>query len=62
MLEYCPYCAAERWAMVNALARFGTFHNLGATASSSIDVNPSTPTFTFRGAGYSSPFVVFQTG
>ena len=22
--EYCPYCAAERWAMVVALSRFGT--------------------------------------
>ena len=26
--EYCPYCAAERWAMVQALSRFGTFSNL----------------------------------
>ena len=23
--EYCPYCAAERWAMIVALSRFGTF-------------------------------------
>ena len=27
--EYCPYCAAERWAMVSALSRFGTFRGLG---------------------------------
>ncbi len=26
--EYCPYCAAERWGMVVALSRFGTFSNL----------------------------------
>ena len=26
--EYCPYCAAERCAMVQALSRFGTFSNL----------------------------------
>ena len=23
--EWCPYCAAERWAMAVALRRFGTF-------------------------------------
>ena len=23
--EFCPYCGAERWAMINALSRFGTF-------------------------------------
>jgi len=23
--SYCPYCAAQRWAMVVALSRFGTF-------------------------------------
>ena len=22
--EYCPFCAAERWAMVMALSKFGT--------------------------------------
>ena len=26
--EYCPYCAAERWAMIVALSRFGTFSGL----------------------------------
>jgi hypothetical protein len=40
--EYCPYCAAERWAMVVALSRFGTFSNLGQTHSSSTDVYPNT--------------------
>ena len=32
--EYCPYCAAERWAIATALARFGTWSNLQTTASS----------------------------
>ena len=32
--EYCPYCAAERWSMVNALSRFGTFTGLTTTHSS----------------------------
>ena len=31
--EYCPFCATERWAMVNALARFGTFTGLKITNS-----------------------------
>jgi thiol-disulfide isomerase/thioredoxin len=53
--EYCPYCAAERWAMVVALSRFGTFSKLYQTTSSSADVDPSTPTFTFYSALYKGP-------
>jgi Domain of unknown function (DUF929) len=55
--EYCPYCAAERWAIVSALSRFGTFHDLGATHSSSSDVYPSTATFSFHGARYTSRYL-----
>ncbi len=40
----------ERWPLVTALSRFGTFTNLGATHSSSVDVFPNTPTFSFHGA------------
>ncbi len=57
--EYCPYCAAERWAMVVALSRFGTFTGLGQTASSPSDVYPSTPTLSFHGASYSSKYLSF---
>lgn len=57
--EYCPYCAAERWAVVAALAKFGTWSNLGATHSASRDVYPNTATFSFYGAGYSSPWLHF---
>jgi thiol-disulfide isomerase/thioredoxin len=59
--EYCPYCAAERWAMIVALSRFGTFKDLKTTSSSSSDVYPNTPTFSFHGATYSSPYVDFQS-
>lgn len=45
--EYCPYCAAARWAMIVALSRFGTFSNLHLMRSSGQDVYPNTPTFTF---------------
>lgn len=58
--EYCPYCAAERWAMVQALSRFGTFTNLGQTHSSSTDVYPNTATLSFHGSSYTSQYIVFQ--
>jgi hypothetical protein len=58
--EFCPYCAAERWAMVNALGRFGTLTGLGLTSSSSTDVFPDTPTFTFHGSTYDSSHVTLQ--
>jgi hypothetical protein len=58
--EYCPFCAAQRWAMVVALSRFGTFSNLGQTTSSSSDVYPSTPTLSFHGASYTSQYLSFQ--
>ena len=59
--EYCPYCAAERWGMVAALSRFGTFTNLGATHSSSVDRYPNTATFSFYGSSYSSRYITFQS-
>jgi thiol-disulfide isomerase/thioredoxin len=58
--EYCPYCAAERWALAVALSRFGTFSNLSGTHSSSTDVYPDTQTLSFYGSGYSSPYVSFD--
>jgi hypothetical protein len=57
--EYCPYCAAQRWAVVVALSRFGTFSHLNQTTSSSTDVYPNTPTFTFYQSSYSSPYIDF---
>jgi thiol-disulfide isomerase/thioredoxin len=60
--EYCPYCAAERWAMVVALSRFGTFSNLGAASSSAEtgEAFPGTKTLTFYKSSYSSPYLVFS--
>ena len=57
--EYCPFCAAERWAMVIALSRFGTFSNLHYMTSSASDTYASTPTFTFYNSSYSSPYISF---
>ncbi|ADX86489.1 DUF929 domain-containing protein [Saccharolobus islandicus] len=57
--EWCPYCAAERWALIIALLRFGNFSNLEYMLSSSTDVYPNTPTFTFANSTYSSPYISF---
>jgi hypothetical protein len=57
--EYCPFCAAERWPLVVALSRFGTFRGLRVATSSSTDVYPSTQTLSFYGSSYSSPYLVF---
>ena len=57
--DYCPFCATERWPLVMALSRFGTFSNLHVTTSSAIDVYPQTNTFTFYKSSYSSPYISF---
>ncbi|ACU53196.1 protein of unknown function DUF929 [Acidimicrobium ferrooxidans DSM 10331] len=57
--DYCPYCAAERWGLIVALSRFGTFSNLHLMRSSSTDVFANTPTFTFYGSHYTSPYLSF---
>jgi hypothetical protein len=59
--EFCPYCAAERWPMIIALSRFGTFAGLQTTTSSSTDIYPNTPTFTFRSATFTSQYIDFQS-
>jgi thiol-disulfide isomerase/thioredoxin len=59
--EYCPFCAAERWPLVTALSRFGSFTELGATHSATNDVYPNTPTFSFHKAKYSSKYLALQT-
>jgi hypothetical protein len=57
--EWCPYCAAERWAMAVALSRFGTFSTLRGVHSSPTDVYPNTATLTFYKSTYTSSYVVF---
>jgi thiol-disulfide isomerase/thioredoxin len=57
--EYCPYCAAERWAMAVALSRFGTFSSLHGIHSSPTDYAPNTPTLTFYKSTYASKYVTF---
>lgn len=58
--EYCPFCGAERWAMIMALSKFGTFSGLETTYSSATDFAADTPTFTFYKATYTSKYLAFQ--
>jgi hypothetical protein len=55
--EFAPYAAAERWPVVVALSRFGTFSALGLTQSASSVAFSDTATFTFWQARYSSVWV-----
>jgi len=59
--EYCPFCGAERWAMITALSRFGTFSGLTTIHSSSSDAYPNTPSWTFYGSTYTSKYINFTS-
>jgi hypothetical protein len=53
--DYCPYCAAERWAMIVALSRFGTFGHLDQIQSAENSIS----TFTFYQSTYTSSYIDF---
>ena len=54
--EYCPFCAAERWSIIVALSKFGSFSGLTYMQSSPTDVYPNTATFSFLHATYQSQY------
>jgi hypothetical protein len=56
---FCASCAGERWALVMALLKFGTFKNLSATTSA--DIHPGGPTFSFDAITYTSKYLSFVT-
>lgn len=58
--EFCPYCAAERWATIIALSRFGTWSGLKNTESYIHDVYGGTQTFSFVNSSYSSKYIAFK--
>jgi hypothetical protein len=58
---FCPYCAAQRWSVVVALSRFGTFSGLTATHSSTTDIYPDTKTFSFYGSTFASTSLDFTS-
>jgi len=56
---FCPYCAAERWAIVIGLSPFGRWSGLNETTSSPYDADPSTATFAFDHATFTSGYITF---
>ncbi len=59
--NYCPYCAAQRWAMIVALSRFGTFSGLSTIHSSATDSPADISTWTFFGSKYTSKYLTFTS-
>jgi hypothetical protein len=53
--EFCQYCATERWAILNALGRFGSLTHLGQMQSYEENIS----TFSFYQSSYSSLYVDF---
>jgi hypothetical protein len=56
---YCPYCAAENWALIVALSRFGQFTGLTTSRSPRFEDVPPIDTWTFYGSSYTSPYLAF---
>ena len=59
--SYCSSCAAENWALIMALSRFGTFSYLNTAESSGTGFAPDTQTLSFYQAKYSSIYLVFES-
>jgi thiol-disulfide isomerase/thioredoxin len=56
--EWCPFCATERWALVEATSRFGQWSGLGELLSrSGQDFFPSLPTYDLTRATYVSDYI-----
>ena len=57
---FCPYCAAERWAIVDALARFGIWKGLVDDRSADHDEKfLNLPTLNLARAEYESDYLEF---
>jgi hypothetical protein len=58
--EFCPYCAAERWALYIALSKLGTFSPQPGRIHSAVG-DGDIPTLTFYNTTYSSPYLTFTS-
>jgi hypothetical protein len=59
--EFAPYAAAQRWPLVLALSRFGTFRQLGLMQSSPTTAFSNLSTFTFYDSDYTSKYVDMES-
>lgn len=55
--EYCPFCAAERWAIAAAVSRFGRLSGLRFIHSAPDDGNIAT--LSFYRSGFASRYIAF---
>jgi Domain of unknown function (DUF929) len=59
--EFAPYAAVQRWPLILALSRFGTFTQLGVMQSSATTAFADLSTFTFWNVQYSSKYLIFES-
>ena len=59
--EFAPYPAVERWPLIMALSRFGTFSQLGLMQSSSTTAFANLSTFTFWKVSYTSRYLILES-
>jgi hypothetical protein len=63
--EFAPYPAAQRWPLILALSRFGTFNQLGLMQSSASTAFAGLSTFTFWNMSstplYTSKYLIFES-
>lgn len=57
--KFCPFCAAERWSLVQSLSLFGTWTGLKADTSSQNGGFSELPTYDFVNASYASRYISF---
>jgi len=59
--EFAPYAAVQRWPLLLALSRFGTFNQLGLMQSSGSTAFANLSTFTFSNLSYSSKYLILES-
>jgi Domain of unknown function (DUF929) len=58
--EFAPYAAVQRWPLILALSRFGTFNQLGLMQSSASTAFANLSTFTFWNVSYTSKYLILE--
>src|ERR1700677_3061319 len=59
--EFAPYAAAQRWPLILALSRFGSFSQLGLMQSSASTAFAGLSTFTFWNVSYTSKYLFLES-
>jgi len=58
--EFAPYAAVQRWPLILALSRFGSFTQLGLMLSSASTAFADLSTFTFWNVSYKSKYLILE--